>query len=120
MRKILLIAAAPVVAAVAVGAALTVALSGTESTTRLDEYSTRTVQGQKALMKNIVEGRTLSKYHPLPWVRMKITDMACPSDLVAVAGTTMTCSAAGGGKSIPVRVSVVKADAGRVTWKFEG
>lgn len=119
MRKIFKVAA-PVVAAAAIGAALTVALDGTESTTRLDEYTTETVQGQKALAKNIVEGRTLSKYHPLPWVRTKITNMVCPTHLTAMAGTTMTCTATGGSKSIPVRVSVLKADAGRVTWKFEG
>ena len=96
------------------------ALAGTESTTRLDAYSTVSVGGHRALAAAIVEGRTRSKYHPLPWVGDKLSRVTCPTGLKVVAGASITCTgkkSAGGTVDIPVRVT--KADADSVTWKFE-
>ncbi|QOV34000.1 DUF4333 domain-containing protein [Streptomyces ferrugineus] len=107
-------------AVVALGGLGTYLLSGTESTSRLDEYSTASVDGHKALASNIVAGRTESKYHPLPWVGDKVTGVTCPGGLKAVAGASITCAGKksdGGVVRIPVRVT--KADAKSVTWKFE-
>jgi hypothetical protein len=108
------------VAAVAVGGgALTYAMSGTESATGLDTFTTVTVDGQKALSGNILAGRTEAKYSPLPWVGSDVSGTTCP-DLKAVAGTKVTCTAkAGDGKDVSIPVTVVKADASSVTWKFE-
>ncbi|MEU6355469.1 DUF4333 domain-containing protein [Streptomyces sp. NPDC047072] len=95
-------------------------LSGTESTTGLDAQSTATVDGHKALAATIVEGRTQSKYHPLPWVGTKVTDVSCPSGLKAVAGATLTCTGRkSGGGTVDIPVSVVKATDHSVTWKFD-
>ncbi|MGW1022945.1 DUF4333 domain-containing protein [Streptomyces sp. NPDC002577] len=110
-----------IAAAVVLGAttAATYALGGTESTTQLDSYSTVTVDGQKALAKNIVAGRIESKYHPLPWIGSKVTGVSCPTGLKAVTGTAMTCTAKGDGKQVEIPVSVVRAGGTSVTWKFE-
>ncbi|MGW0945301.1 DUF4333 domain-containing protein [Streptomyces sp. NPDC002623] len=106
-------------AVVAVGGLGTQLLSGTESTTVLDAHSTVQVDGHKALSANIVAGRTQSKYHPLPWVGEKVT-VSCPTGLKAVAGATVTCvGTQAGGKAVDIPVSVVKATADSVTWKFE-
>ncbi|MFF0014151.1 DUF4333 domain-containing protein [Streptomyces sp. NPDC005374] len=95
-------------------------LAGTESTTALDARSTATVDGHKALAANIVEGRTQSKYHPLPWIGVKVSDVTCPSGLKAVAGATVTCTGEkSGGGSVDIPVTVVKASATSVTWKFD-
>lgn len=95
-------------------------LAGTESTTTLDAYSTASVGGHKALSANIVEGRTKSKYHPLPWVGVKVSDVTCPSGLKAVAGATLTCTGRkSGGGTVDIPVSVVKASAKSITWKFD-
>ncbi|MFI6810216.1 DUF4333 domain-containing protein [Streptomyces luteogriseus] len=109
-----------VTAVVALGGLGTYLLAGTESTSRLDEYSTASVDGHKALAGKIVAGRTESKYHPLPWVGDKVSDVTCPTALKAVAGATLTCTGTkrdGGTVRIPVRVT--KADAKSVTWTFE-
>lgn len=119
MPKIILLAGVAAAAALGVGAAVTIALNGTESTTTLDQHSTETVDGQRALARGLVEGRALSKFHPLPWVGTKITALECPTGLPAAAGATMTCTAAASSRSIPVRVSVVKVDGDRISWKFE-
>lgn len=95
-------------------------LSGTESTTALDGPGTVTVGGHKALAANIVEGRTQSKYHPLPWVGTKLSDVSCPTGLKAVAGASVTCTGKkSDGDSVDIPVTVVKAAADSVTWKFE-
>ncbi|KND42578.1 MULTISPECIES: hypothetical protein [Streptomyces] len=108
------------VAAVAVGGgALTYAMSGTQSTTGLDRFTSVTVDGHKALKGDIVAGRTESKYSPLPWIGGETSGLECP-DLKAVAGTRVTCTAKDGdGKDLAIPVTVVKADASSVTWKFE-
>ncbi|MET7704326.1 MULTISPECIES: DUF4333 domain-containing protein [unclassified Streptomyces] len=109
-----------VTAVVALGGLGTSLLSGTESTSRLDEFSTTSVDGHKALAANIVEGRTESKYHPLPWVGDKLSDVTCPTGLSAVAGATLTCTGKkSDGKTLDIAVRVTKADAKSVTWKFE-
>ncbi|MEU6915040.1 hypothetical protein [Streptomyces olindensis] len=107
-------------AAVAVGgAALTYAMSGTESTTRLDESTTVTVDGHTALSGKVVTGRTSSKYSPLPWIGGDTEIVKCP-DLKAVAGAKVTCAAKDGdGQNVSVPVTVVKAGASSVTWTFE-
>ncbi|WP_369240157.1 DUF4333 domain-containing protein [Streptomyces sp. R21] len=95
-------------------------LAGTESTSRLDEYSTASVDGHRALAATIVAGRTESKYHALPWVGAKLSGVSCPTGLTAVAEATLTCTGEksdGGTVEIPVRV--IRADANSVTWKFE-
>jgi hypothetical protein len=95
-------------------------LSGTESTTRLDQHDTVTVGGHKALASNIVAARTQSKYHPLPWVGHKISGVTCPTGLKAVAGATVTCTGKkGDGETVDIPVTVVKATGDAVTWKFE-
>ncbi|NUR01844.1 MAG: DUF4333 domain-containing protein [Streptomyces sp.] len=94
-------------------------LSGTESTTRLDEFSTASVDGHKALAANIVAGRTESKYHPLPWVGDKVSHVTCPTGLKAVAGATLTCTGKkSDGATVDIPVRVTRADAKSVTWKF--
>ncbi|MFJ9707298.1 DUF4333 domain-containing protein [Streptomyces sp. NPDC101234] len=109
-----------VTAVVALGGLGTHLLSGTESTTRLDEYSTASVDGHTVLAANIVAGRTESKYHPLPWIGDKLSRVTCPTGLKAVAGATLTCTGEkSGGGTVEIPVRVVKADAKRVTWKFE-
>lgn len=109
--------AAAVAAVFGVGTHL---LSGTESTTGLDASDTVTVGGHKALASNIVAARTQSKYHPLPWVGDKVTGVSCPTGLKAVAGATVTCTGKkSGGRTVDIPVTVVKASAGSVTWKFE-
>ncbi|WP_266392688.1 DUF4333 domain-containing protein [Streptomyces canus] len=94
--------------------------TGTESTTSLDTQSTASVGGHKALAAYVVEGRTRSKYHPLPWVGVKVTDVSCPSGLKAVAGATLTCTGKKSeGGTVDIPVSVVRASATSVTWKFD-
>ncbi|MFI9828624.1 DUF4333 domain-containing protein [Streptomyces sp. NPDC051913] len=107
-------------ATLALGGLGTHLLSGTESTSRLDADSTATVDGHKALSSTIVAGRTQSRYHPLPWVGDKIHDVTCPSGLKAVAGASLTCTGKkGDGSTVDIPVTVVKATASSVTWKFE-
>jgi hypothetical protein len=109
--------ATAVVALAAIGTHL---LSGTESTTGLDERTTVTVDGHRALSAKIVAGRTESKFHPLPWVGDKVLGVTCPTGLKAVAGATVTCHGrTDGGKDVAIPVSVVQATADSVTWKFE-
>ncbi|GGW49065.1 MULTISPECIES: DUF4333 domain-containing protein [Streptomyces] len=107
-------------AVVALGALGTHLLSGTESTTGLDEHSTVSVGGTKALSADIVAARAQSKFHPLPWVGDKVTGVTCPSGLKAVAGATVTCTGKGGdGATVRIPVTVVRATADSVTWKFD-
>lgn len=120
LGKFLVGAVGGATAAVALGGLGTYLLSGTESTTHLDEYTTAQVDGHRALAANIVAGRTASKYHPLPWVGKDVSGVTCPTGLKAVAGASITCTGkTGGGKSVDIRVSVVKATSKSVTWKFE-
>jgi hypothetical protein len=95
-------------------------LAGTESNTSLDTQTTASVGGHKALAAYVVEGRTQSKYHPLPWVGVKVTDVSCPSGLKAVTGATLTCTGTrSGGGTVDIPVTVVKASDTSVTWKFD-
>ncbi|GGK63033.1 DUF4333 domain-containing protein [Streptomyces flaveus] len=119
-RKFLVGVIGGATAVVALGGVGTYLLSGTESTTSLDEYTVVTVDGHKALSPDIVAGRTQSKYNPLPWVGEKVTGVTCPTGLKAVTGTKVTCTAKDdAGKSVSIPVSVVKATDSSVTWKFE-
>ncbi|MGC9543893.1 DUF4333 domain-containing protein [Streptomyces sp. UG1] len=107
-------------AVVALGGLGTYLFSGTESTSRLDDYSTTSVDGHKALAASIVAGRTQSKYHPLPWVGSKVTSVTCPSGLKAVTGAAITCTGTkSDGESVRIPVRVTKAGAHSVTWTFE-
>ncbi|MFF4249953.1 DUF4333 domain-containing protein [Streptomyces sp. NPDC001663] len=107
-------------ALVALGGLGTYLLSGTESTSELDRYSSVQVDGHKALSGKIVAGRAESKYHPLPWVGKKVSGVTCPTGLKAVAGATITCTGKStDGRSVDIPVSVVKATGSSVTWKFE-
>jgi Domain of unknown function (DUF4333) len=109
-----------VTAVVALGAVGTHLLSGTESTTVLDNTSTVTMDGHKALSGRLVAGRAQSKYHPLPWVGTKVSGVTCPTGLEAVAGATITCAGKkSDGDTLDIPVTVVKATASSVTWKFE-
>ncbi|WP_328825685.1 DUF4333 domain-containing protein [Streptomyces ureilyticus] len=108
------------IAVVAVGGVGTYLLSGTESNTMLNGYSTVRVDGRKAISADIIEGRTENKYNPLPWVGEKVTGVTCPTGLKAVAGTTLTCTGKGeDGQAVDIRVTVVRASDRSVTWKFE-
>jgi hypothetical protein len=92
--------------------------SGTESTTELNRYDTVTVDGHKALAPNIVAGRTQGKYHPLPWVGVKV-EVSCPKGLKAVTGTTLTCTGRkNDGTTVDIPVTVINATDTRITWKF--
>ncbi|WP_416975845.1 DUF4333 domain-containing protein [Streptomyces sp. 4F14] len=96
------------------------ALSTTQSTTGLDEYSTVMVDGRRALSANIVAGRTQSLYHPLPWVGIRVHDVSCPGPLLAVAGTRMTCTGRrGDGTAVRIPVTVVNVTPTHITWKFD-
>jgi hypothetical protein len=102
-----------------VGGTATHLLSTTESTTRLDEYDTVTVDGHRALAPNVVAGRTQSLYHPLPWVGVKV-QVSCPKGLEAVEGATLTCTGRRvDGTTIDIPVRVLEASQSRITWKFE-
>lgn len=119
-RKTLVTAVGAVAGAAVVFGTGTYLLSGTESNTRLSEDTTVSVDGHRALSANIVEGRTQGKYHPLPWVGVKITDVSCPSGLKAVAGATLTCTGTkSGGGTVDIPVTVVKASHKSITWKFD-
>jgi hypothetical protein len=118
-RTHVLVGSGTVAAVFAAGAILTYTLAGTESTTGLDDHTTVTVDGHRALDGDIVAGRTQSRYSPLPWVGTEVKDVRCPA-LKAVAGTSVTCTAKkGDGGRIEIPVRVVKADESSVTWKFE-
>ncbi|CAM5660089.1 DUF4333 domain-containing protein [Streptomyces aurantiogriseus] len=119
-RKFLVGVIGGATAVVALGALGTHLLSGTESTTGLDDHSTVSVGGQKALDAKIVAARTQSKYHPLPWVGDKVSGVTCPTGLKAVAGATVTCvGKKRDGETVDIPVTVVRATADSVTWKFE-
>ncbi|MFI8890193.1 DUF4333 domain-containing protein [Streptomyces paradoxus] len=108
------------VALVAAGAVGTHLLAGTESTSELDRHSSVTVDGHRALSADIVAGRTASRYHALPWVGRKVTDVSCPTGLKAVAGAMITCTGKGGdGRNVDIPVRVVRADSHSVTWTFQ-
>ncbi|MDX2527403.1 hypothetical protein [Streptomyces europaeiscabiei] len=118
-RKPLVLAGVAVTAVAVGGGVLTYAMSGTESTTGLDRFTTVTVDGHKALSGKIVAGRTSAKYSPLPWIGGGTSIVKCP-DLKAVPGTEVTCAAKDGdGRDLSIPVTVVEADASSVTWKFE-
>ncbi|MFG2127111.1 DUF4333 domain-containing protein [Streptomyces sp. NPDC048751] len=109
-----------VTAVVALGGLGTHLIAGTESTSRLDEHSTASVDGHRALAANIVAGRTESKYHPLPWFGDKVSGVTCPTDLKAVAGAGLVCTGTkSDGETVQIPVRVTKADTRSVTWKFE-
>ncbi|MEU6256681.1 hypothetical protein [Streptomyces sp. NPDC047043] len=92
--------------------------SGTESTTELNRYDTVTVDGHRALAPNIVAGRTQSKYHPLPWVGVKVHE-SCPRGLKAVAGAGLVCTGRkNDGTTIDIPVTVINATDTHITWKF--
>jgi hypothetical protein len=93
--------------------------SGTESTTELDQFDTVLVDGHKALAPDIVAGRTQSKYHPLPWVGVKV-GVSCPTGLKAVADTTITCTGRrNDGTTVDIPVTVTKVTDSHLTWKFQ-
>ncbi|MEU6223374.1 DUF4333 domain-containing protein [Streptomyces sp. NPDC047042] len=119
-RKALISVIGGATAAVALAGVGTYLIAGTESTTALDEYTTVLVDGHKALASNIVALRTQGKFHPVPWVGTKVSDVSCPTGLKAVAGARITCTGrTAKGKDIDIPVTVVKATATSVTWKFE-
>ncbi|MEU3936614.1 hypothetical protein AB0E85_31955 [Streptomyces sp. NPDC029044] len=77
------------------------------------------MDGHKAPSGTVVAGRTSSKYSPLPWIGGDTSVVKCP-DLKAVAGAKVICSAKDDdGKDLSIPVTVVKADATSITWKFE-
>lgn len=109
-----------VTAVLALGGLGTYLYSGAESTSGLDDHSTATVDGHRALAGWVVASRTESKYHPLPWVGDKLTGVTCPTGLKAVAGASITCTGRkSDGEVVRIPVRVTKADAQSVTWKFE-
>ncbi|HKT01940.1 MAG TPA: DUF4333 domain-containing protein [Rugosimonospora sp.] len=101
-------------------AVLTLGLSDTESTSRLDQSSTVVVHGRPALAPTIVAGRTLSRYHPLPWIGLRLTTVHCPSELPAVTGARITCTGTtAGGSRIEIPVLVLQATTSTLTWSFQ-
>ncbi|PAZ11542.1 hypothetical protein CLM62_35175 [Streptomyces sp. SA15] len=119
-RKVLVGAVGGVTAVVSIFGVGTHLLARTESTTGLDPHSAVSVGGHRALAANLVAARTASLYHPLPWVGKKVSDVTCPTGLKAVAGATITCSGKkSDGETVEIPVTVVKATADSITWKFE-
>ncbi|WP_411151310.1 DUF4333 domain-containing protein [Streptomyces sp. A30] len=119
-RKFLVGAVGGAAAVAAVFGVGTHLLSGTQSTTGLNDDSGVSVGGHRALAAGIVAGRTESKYHPLPWVGAKVSGVTCPTGLKAVAGATVTCTGKkSDGETVDIPVTVVKATTHSVTWKFE-
>ena len=119
-RRFLLGVAGGFLAVGAVGGVVTYLLAGTESTTPLDRFDSKTVNGHRVLDAAVVEGRVQGKYHPQTRVGRKVSGLHCPAGLKAVAGATLTCTGKkSGGGTVDIPVSVVKADATSVTWKFE-
>ncbi|MDX2682207.1 DUF4333 domain-containing protein [Streptomyces soliscabiei] len=119
-RKVLISLVGGATALVAVGGVGTHLIADTESTTSLDKSSTVQVGGHKALAGNVVAGRVEYRYHPLPWVGKKVSDVSCPTGLKAVAGARVTCTGkTDGGKSVDIPVTVVKATDSSVTWAFQ-
>ncbi|MEV0218218.1 DUF4333 domain-containing protein [Streptomyces sp. NPDC050704] len=118
-RKHLVTIGVTTVVVLGAGTGLTYAVSGTQSTSGLDRYTTVTVDGHKALSSDIVAGRIGSKYKPLPWVGRPIGHVSCPTGLKAVAGATITCTAKANDEEVEIPVRVVKATDTSITWKFE-
>ena len=117
--KLLVFVGVPVLAVAALIGVVTYALAGTQSTTGLDRFTTATVDGRKALPRNIVAGRIESKYHPLPWIGTAVSDVSCPTGLKAVPGTRLICTAKADGRTVSIPVTVVKASDASITWKFD-
>ncbi|MFD5161786.1 DUF4333 domain-containing protein [Streptomyces hawaiiensis] len=100
------------------GGLATHVVSGTESTTEVNQFDTVLVDGHKALAPNIVAGRTQNKYNPLPWVGVKV-HVSCPTGLKAVAGTTLTCIGKRNfGTTMDIPVTVTNVTNSHITWKF--
>ncbi|QNP68679.1 DUF4333 domain-containing protein [Streptomyces roseirectus] len=109
-----------VVAVTALVGLATHLMSGTESTTPLNDDTAVSADGHKVLSAKIVAGRTQGKYHPLPWIGDKVTNVTCPTGLKAVTGASITCTGEkSGGGTVEIPVRVTKAGATSVTWKFE-
>ncbi|MFC8196112.1 DUF4333 domain-containing protein [Streptomyces sp. NPDC057298] len=119
-RKHMIVVGATAAVLVGAGTGVTYAVSGTQSTTGLDKYSSVTVDGHKALSADILQGRIESKYQPLPWVGRDIGAVSCPSGLKAVAGASVTCTAkTAEGKRVEIPVRAVEVTGTSITWKFE-
>lgn len=117
-RRFLVGVAGGVTLMFAVGALVTYLMSGTESTTGLDQYDSVILDGRKALKPTIVAGRIEGLYHPLPWVGQEVR-VTCPTALKAVVGTTITCTGRrNDGTTVRIPVTVIKATESSLTWKF--
>lgn len=94
-------------------------VSGTESTTPLNRDDSVMLDGHRALKPEIVAGRAQSRYHPLPWVGVKVR-VSCPAGLKAIAGAALTCTGSRkDGTTVDIPVTVIEATESHVTWKFE-
>lgn len=119
-RRTLLTAAAAVATVGALGVALTLTVGTSSSTTPLD--ATPSPAGETAatpsLPADIVAGRVISRFHPLPWLGRALDDVECPAPLEATVGATLTCTGAAGTDTLDIRVEVTSVDATSVTWEF--
>lgn len=119
-RRTLLTAAATVAAVGALGVALTLTVGTSSSTTPLD--ATPSLAGETAvtpsLPADVVAGRVISRFHPLPWLGRALDDVQCPAPLEATVGATLTCTGTAGADALDIRVEVTSVDAASVTWEF--
>ena len=106
-----------VAVAVGLGAAAAHTLADAQATTVLDRSGTVTVDGHRAVPREIVASHIRVRYRPLRIGRV-ITAVSCPTGLPAVAGTSLTCSGKVGGRPLSIPVTVIKASGHSVTWAF--
>lgn len=111
-----LIAAVSLVALGAAGVVVTATLGTSTSTTSLDAPGG--AEAAQSVPADIVAGRIISRYHPLPWVGSRLDDVRCPAPLEAVAGTTLTCTGTVGAESVEIPVRVETVSSTSVTWSF--
>lgn len=121
-RRTVLTAAAALVAAGAIGTVLTLTVGTSTSTTPLDDPAPVSAAGTPttaSLPAEIVAGRILSRYHPLPWVGESLDDVTCDAPLLATVGSRTTCTGTSASQTIDIPVRVTASDATSVTWSFE-
>jgi hypothetical protein len=110
----LAITAATVALAAAAGVVvLNQTVGSPSSTTPLED-------GQQAVPAQIVAGRTVSRFHALPWLGHRVVDATCAEDLPARVGAAITCDVEDAqGRTVEVAVRVTAATATAVTWEFQ-
>jgi len=121
-RRTVLTTAAALVAAGAIGTVLTLTVGTSTSTTPLDDPAPVSASGTPttaSLPAEIVAGRILSRYHPLPWVGESLDDVTRDAPLLATVGSRTTCTGTHWSQTVSIPVRVTASDATSVTWSFD-